>query len=91
MRARVVAVTAAAADNDDVEAWLRAHRPTAEPDWGPLQDVWRTLRAFGYVMTRHRGGAIVVDGHRMRPDQVRRLADRLSAGAMRWQGNGRAA
>jgi len=72
------------------EAWLAAHGATTEPDWGDLQDAYRTLRDYGYTMARRRCGGILVDGHRMQPHQVRRMADKLRAGKMRWQGGGAA-
>lgn len=75
-----------------VEDWLAAHgSATTEPDWGDLQDEWRTLRDHGYTLARRGNGTLILNGHRTEAALVRDLADRLRAGKCRWQGNGRAA
>lgn len=73
-----------------VEAFLADRVAMAEPDWGALQDVYRTLKSFGYIMSRRRNGHILVDGHRSSAAKARELAAKLSAGALKWQRCGRA-
>ncbi|MBC7906905.1 MAG: hypothetical protein H7Y60_09190 [Rhodospirillaceae bacterium] len=73
-----------------VEAYLAAHPVTREPDWGALQETFRTLQSFGYLLSRRRNGHICVDGHRSSAKEARALAAKLQAGGLRWQRCGRA-